>query len=139
MKTHRCRLPCWHHFGSLLVLFFNTFSVSNFACLFECLFQIFGRKWTANATQRCCPGPPFRAQKSPSKRSFDAAAGSSPWSTSSIAGCCVGDVCACRMGSHSHSTTDEMSIAGTRFKESTFKSTCARQACPQLATTRLTL
>ena len=34
MNFHRFWSPFWHHFGSLLPLIFDTFSASNFACLF---------------------------------------------------------------------------------------------------------
>ena len=41
MNFHRFWFPFWHHFGNLLTLIFNTFSIWDLACLFQCLFHNF--------------------------------------------------------------------------------------------------
>ena len=44
MKNQCFWCPFWHHFGSLLALFFDAFSVSISECLFGCLFSGFWSK-----------------------------------------------------------------------------------------------
>ena len=68
MNFHRFWHQFWYHFGSLLALLFDTFSASNFACLFSFLFYDFWSKTATKSDDRgvwqAPPGPPQKRSKS---------------------------------------------------------------------------
>ena len=48
--------PKWRIFGTMFSWIFHTFSTSNFASIFDCIFNGF---WSQNASRNLCPTLPF--------------------------------------------------------------------------------